>query len=70
MLSWQAKIESTEVADLFRVTLTVDAPAYGNIREPWHREQPVLLLRPAWSDAGERQKLQTDLQQLLVKGRP
>ena len=69
-LSWQGKIESTEVADLFRVTLTADAPAFGNVREPWHREQTLVLLRPAWSDAGEREKLQTNLQQLLVKGRP
>ena len=69
-LTWQGKVESTEVANLFRVTLTADAPAFGSIREPWHREQSLVLLRPAWSDAGEREKLQTNLQQLLVKGRP
>ncbi|MFI5336722.1 MAG: type II secretion system protein J [Opitutales bacterium] len=68
-LSWQAKIEPTEVADLFRVTLTADASAPAGQREPWHRERTMVLLRRAWSDPGDRSKLQADLQQQLEKGR-
>ena len=69
-LTWRAKIEPTELPDLFRVTLEADAPPGGNVREAWHREQSLVLLRPAWSDATERDKLRADLQKQLEKGRP
>lgn len=71
-VSWTLKIEETEIADLFRVTLHTDAPAGGTnaAREPWEREQTFMLLRPTWSDAADRQQLRADLQQLIEKGRP
>lgn len=68
-LAWQAKIDPTEVADLFKVTLRTDAPAPAGAKESWHREASVILLRPAWSEGSEREKLRSTLQQQLEKGR-
>lgn len=68
-LAWRAKVEPTEVADLFRVMITCEAPATEAGREPWHREQSVLLLRQGWSEPGEREKLRTELQRNLERGR-
>jgi general secretion pathway protein I len=68
-LSWAAKLENSDIADVFRVTLRVEAAAGGTARDPWKREQTLLLLRPAWSDPADRDKLRNDLQQQLEKAR-
>lgn len=67
-LVWAAKIEPTDVADLFRVTLTGEtAKTIGP--EAWQRSQTLQLLRPTWSDPAEREKLREITRQRLLKQR-
>ncbi len=68
-LAWTAKIENSDIPDVFRLTLGVEAGPGGTQREPWKREQSLLVLRPAWADPADRDKLRTDLQQQLEKAR-
>lgn len=74
---WSATVESTTVADVYRVTFscTIDDPARP---EPEKQEQSFLLLRPTWvTDPGERGKLKEEtktrileLQGKLQQGQP
>jgi general secretion pathway protein I len=65
---WEAEIEETTVADLFRVKLRceVSDPARG---EPWKGEENFLLLRPTWSDPAVRDRLRQESQARLLKER-
>jgi general secretion pathway protein I len=67
-LNWTAKIEATDVADLFKLTLEADTPASGDA-EAWQQRQVLHLLRPAWSDPGERDRLREITHQRIVKER-
>ncbi len=55
-LHWQAEIEPTNRADLFRVTLECELPARGTTSGRKVRDS-FLVLRPTWSDPAEREKL-------------
>jgi general secretion pathway protein I len=67
-LSWQAKVEPTETADLFRLTLEGNVPTSGDA-EAWQRTQHLYVLRPAWSDPAEREKLRDVTRQRLFQER-
>lgn len=67
-LVWTAKIEPTDVADLFRVTLHGET-AQTTGPEAWQRDQMVQLLRPVWSDPADREKLRDVTRQRLTKQR-
>lgn len=67
-LTWTAKIEPTEVADLFKLTLEADAPAAGST-EAWKHQQVLHLLRPGWSDPAERDRLREITRQRIVRER-
>lgn len=67
-LNWTAKIEPTEVADLFKLTLEADTPASGD-KEAWQRRQVLQLLRPAWSDPAERDRLRDITRQRILRER-
>jgi len=67
-LVWTAKIEPTDVADLFRVNLRAET-AQTTGPEAWQRSQSLQLLRPTWSDPADRDKLRDITRQRLVKQR-
>jgi general secretion pathway protein I len=67
-LAWRAKVEPTEIADLFRLTLEGDVPAAGEA-EAWQRTQHLYVLRPSWSDPAEREKLRDVTRQRLFQER-
>ena len=67
-LVWSAKIEPTDVADLFRVNLKGET-AQTTGPEAWQRSQSLQLLRPTWSDPAERDKLREVTRQRLIKQR-
>ena len=67
-IHWKATIESTEVADLFAVTVRAE-PEITSGNETRAREQRILLLRPRWSDPVERNRLRAASQERLVKQR-
>ena len=61
---WQAKIEETAVADLFRVSFSCeisDGPRIDN----WKQEEAFMLLRPSWSDPLQRDKLRAAAKERL-----
>jgi hypothetical protein len=55
-VTWSAKIESAGVADLFLLTLEAESPGSGS-QDGWKKRVSIHLLRPAWSDPTERDKL-------------
>jgi general secretion pathway protein I len=64
---WKAEIESTTVADVFKVTFTCELadPARP---EPQRQEQSFLLLRPTWvDDAAERGKLKEEAKTRILE---
>lgn len=61
--AWSTDIEPTTVADLFSVTLHVEVTG----ATPWTKEEHLLLYRPGWSDAGDRDQLREDSRQKLAK---
>jgi general secretion pathway protein I len=67
-LTWTARIEPTQVADLFRLTLQADSPASGDA-EAWQHRQVLHLLRPAWSDPAERDKLREKTRERIARER-
>jgi general secretion pathway protein I len=52
---WHATIESTDTADLFRVTFVCETTDTGPARPP--RTETFMLLRPTWSEGGDAAKL-------------
>lgn len=63
---WSAKIEQTGVADLFQLTLEAEAPDRGDERG-WKRRESLHLLRPAWSDPAEHDRLRDQTRQRVEK---
>lgn len=68
-LTWTAKIEETDVADLFRLTLSAETSQRTG-PESWQRSQTIYLLRPEWSDPADRDRLREVTRQRLTKQRP
>jgi general secretion pathway protein I len=67
-LQWTVTIDPTNVADLFQVKLSGEAsPASG--LDAWKRAQTFMLLRPAWSDPADRDKLRADSLQRITQDR-
>lgn len=66
--TWQAVIEPTEVVDLFRVELQIEFSAPPEDQTGTHSEQ-LYLLRPTWSEAGERSELLADKRAALEDSR-
>lgn len=67
-LEWTARIEPTDVADLFRLTLEAASPG-TNASDTWQRGQVIHVLRPGWSDPGEREILREQTRRRLAKER-
>jgi len=67
-LQWKATIKETAIADLFAVTVRAE-PEAAVAGESRVREQTVLMLRPLWSEAGERDRLRAVTLQRLTKER-
>ena len=63
---WEARIEETELADLFRVTLHCSVREPGQA-QPVVRDESFMLLRPTWSDPVERDKLRKAASERLAK---
>lgn len=66
--SWRARIEPTEIVDLFSVELSIefsDPPEDA----PDFYEETLFLLRPTWSEADERSQLLDDKRQELERNR-
>lgn len=64
---WSAEIESTTVADVYRVTFTctLDDPARP---APEEQRQSFLVLRPSWlTDPGERGKLKEEAKTRILE---
>jgi general secretion pathway protein I len=66
--NWQAAIEPTEIVDLFKVELQIEFsdPPEGQIAS--YSEQ-LYLLRPTWSEAGDRSELLEDKRAALEDSR-
>ena len=62
--SWEAKIEPTDVVDLFQVELSIrfSEPPEGLV--PYYSET-LYLLRPTWSEGDERSELLQDKREAL-----
>ena len=67
-LNWTARIEPTDVADLFRLVLEAETPASGG-SEAWQHRQVIHVLRPSWSDPAEREQLREKTRQRLARER-
>lgn len=63
---WSAKIEPAGVADLFRLTLEAEATGSGGL-DSWKRSESIHMLRPAWSDPTERDKLRDQTKQRVLR---
>jgi general secretion pathway protein I len=66
MLRWQATIEETSVADLFRVNLEMEISPGGRAA-PRREKLGFLLLRPTWSKADQREKLRAASRERLAE---
>lgn len=64
--SWTAVIEPSAVADLFQVKLRCEIPEPGRPAS-WVREETFFLLRPTWSEPGERDRLRQQTRQRLER---
>lgn len=67
-IQWSAEIESTNTADLFKVTLTCEVAAATASVEPEKTVQTFLVLRPTWStDQAERSKLHEEAKARIME---
>lgn len=64
-INWRARIDPTELADLFAVELTVAASG----AETWERRERVMVLRPEWTDPADRDQRRTDSRRRLERSR-
>ncbi len=63
---WSAQIEPTNVADLFTVTFTCEVTDPADARSRV-LTQTFRLLRPTWSDAGERETLRAEARTRILE---
>ena len=61
---WQAKIDETSVADLFRVSFSCEISDVQRA-DHWKQEETFMLLRPSWSDPLQRDKLRAAAKERL-----
>ncbi|PXA04516.1 hypothetical protein DDZ13_04895 [Coraliomargarita sinensis] len=66
--SWRAKIEPTEIIDLFTVELSIEFSEPPEDGPRGHTEK-LYLLRPTWSEGDERSDLLEDKRQELERSR-
>ncbi len=64
-LSWEVKIEPTELADLFAMELSVTARSTTE----WSKTEWLMVFRPAWSDPAERDRLRQESSQRVERSR-
>ncbi len=62
---WKATVAATTVADLFDVTLEVEFTDTGGARAAF--TETCRLLRPTWSQPGEREALRTEARKKLAQ---
>ena len=62
-VTWSVVIAPAMIADLFAVELTVSARASTE----WTKTERLMLFRPEWSDAGERDTLREESRQRLER---
>ena len=65
---WSATIEPAGVADLFQLTIEAEATGSGSL-DAWKRRESFHLLRPAWSDPAERERLRDKTRQRVERER-
>ena len=63
---WSATIEPTSVADLFKVIFRCEIGGLG-VEAATTVEQSFRVLRPTWSEAGERDKLRAEAQKRILE---
>lgn len=63
--TWQAAVEPTQVADLFRVVLTIELAGDGKSVPERTINQTLFVLRPDWSEPTERDNLRTETRKRL-----
>lgn len=63
---WRATVTPTKLADLFDVTLEIELPAAEGRKETTVTET-CRLLRPTWSQPGDRETLRTDARSKLAQ---
>lgn len=66
-VTWQARVEPTNVADLFTVTFTCEVAATEVGARPESTVQTFRLLRPTWSKPDEREKLRREARDRIVR---
>ena len=54
---WETEIDATQVSDLFKLNLKIKIAPAEKGEKPNIYEQDLFLLRPTWSDPGERAAL-------------
>lgn len=64
-LVWAAEVKPTTIADLFAVVL--DARVTGG--QGWHRQERIMLYRPAWSETHQRDQLRENSRDRLARQR-
>ena len=66
--NWQATIEPSNIVDLFRVQLMIEFMDPQDDQQPNYQET-LYLLRPTWSESGERSELLEDKRDALQDSR-
>ena len=64
-VTWDARVESASLADLFAIELSARASAPNE----WERTTRIMVLRPQWSDPADRDRLRADSRQRLEGSR-
>lgn len=64
---WRVEYEPTEVADLFRVTLTVELDPVDRENGVEQAEESFYLTRPSWSDPLDRDNLRSKTRERLLE---
>jgi general secretion pathway protein I len=66
-VKWTAEIESSTVADVYRVTFSCEI-ASADMGQPQRQTETFMLLRPTWViDPGERGKLKEDAKTRIME---
>lgn len=67
LAQWRIEYEPTEVADLFRVTLSVELDPVDEKNGVREATEQFYLTRPTWSDPVERDELRAQTKERLVE---
>ncbi len=66
---WEARLEQTAVADLFRAEITVGIPPIASGGGRREVTETFILFRPGWEEASERDRLRQESRERLVESR-